>query len=59
MDGQCRRGLEEVRPWFESLPEGVAEMETSELQEQGVLVVGIRPILNAHPTFRSEVAGFM
>ncbi len=50
MDDQCRRRLEEVRQWFESLPEGVAEMETSELQEQGVLVVGIRPILNPHAT---------
>jgi hypothetical protein len=48
----CESRIEEVRRWFESLPEGVAEMEIDSSHQHYEVVVTIRPLL--HP----DAAGF-
>ncbi len=46
LSDQCRQRLEEVQEWFASLPEGVAAMEVKHLQDVGVIILTIRPLLN-------------
>ncbi len=41
----CTQRLEEVKQWFGSLPEGVAEMRIETLPRYGVTIVWIRPLL--------------
>lgn len=47
---KCRQRLEEVKQWFESLPEGVAEIEERLLPDVGVIILTIRPLINPDAT---------
>ncbi len=42
----CKSRVEEIKGWFDSLPEGVAEMEVDISHQHFEVVVTIRPLLN-------------